>query len=80
LINHDGAIVVIDSRAGTPAAQAGIVKGDTVTSIDGKPTSSMTLQDIRKLFSGAPGTALQVGLTAKDGSKRTVTVTLRDYI
>jgi Aspartyl protease/PDZ domain len=80
LINHDGAMVVIDSRPGTPAAQAGIVKGDTIATIDGKPTSAMSLQDVRKLFSGAPGTALQVGLTAKDGSKRTVTVTLRDYI
>lgn len=80
LIDRDGAIAVIDSRPGTPAAQAGIAKGDTITSIDGKPTSSMSLQDIRKLFSGTPGTALQVGLTAKDGTKRTVTVTLRDYI
>ncbi|HTA39300.1 MAG TPA: aspartyl protease family protein [Candidatus Acidoferrales bacterium] len=80
LISRDGAITVLDSRAGTPAAQAGIVKGDTIATIDGKATSSMTLQDIRKLFSGTPGTALQVGLIAKDGSKRTVTVTLRDYI
>ena len=80
LISHDGAIVVLDSRPGTPAAQAGILKGDTISTIDGKPATSMSLQDIRKLFSGAPGTALQVGLTAKDGSKRTVTVTLRDYI
>jgi hypothetical protein len=80
LISREGAIAVLDSRPGTPAAQAGIVKGDTITSIDGKATSSMTLQDVRKLFSGAPGTSLQVGLTAKDGSKRTVTVTLRDFI
>jgi hypothetical protein len=80
LISHDGAIVVLDSRPGTPAAQAGIVKGDTIATIDGKPAASMSLQDVRKLFSGAPGTALQVGLTAKDGSKRTVAVTLRDFI
>ncbi len=80
LINRNGTITVFDSRPGTPAAQAGIVKGDTIATIDGKATSSMSLQDVRKLFSGAPGTALQVGLTAKDGSKRTVTVNLRDYI
>jgi Aspartyl protease/PDZ domain len=80
IVNHGGTYVVIDSRTGTPAQQAGIAKGDTIESIDGKPASSMSLQDLRAYFFEPPGTALQVGLVAKDGTKRTVTVTLRDFV
>jgi hypothetical protein len=80
LINKDGTILVMDSRPGTPAAQAGILKGDSIATIDGKPTTGMTLQDIRRLFMGAPGTVLQLGLVGKDGTKRNATVTLRDFV
>jgi hypothetical protein len=78
LINKSGSFVVLDARPGTPAAQAGIVKGDTIATIDGKPLAS--LQDVRQLFFGAPGTVLQIGLVAKDGTKRTVALTLRDFV
>ena len=71
---------MLDSRAGTPAAQAGIVKGDTIATIDGKAASTLSLQQLRAFFTGAPGTTLQIGLVGKDGTKRTVTVTLRDFV
>jgi hypothetical protein len=80
LINHGGAYVVLDARPGTPAALAGIVKGDTIVSIDGKPASSMSLREVRERFYGAPGTVLQVGIAAKDGTKRTVSLTLKDIV
>ena len=80
LLNRGGKYVVLEARAGTPAAQAGIAKGDTIDSIDGKPASTMTLQAVRQLFFGAPGTMLQIGLVAKDGTKRTVALTLRDFV
>ncbi len=80
LLNQGGKYVVLDARPGTPAAQAGIVPGDTIDTIDGKAASSMSLQAVRQLFFGAPGTALHLGLTAKDGTRRTVTLTLRDYV
>ncbi len=80
LINHGGAYVVIDSRPGTPAAAAGIVKGDVLATIDGQPTSSMSLEQVRQFFFGAPGTVLHLGLVGKDGTKRMITLTLRDYV
>lgn len=80
LLNRSGKYVVIDARPGTPAAQAGIAKGDTIETIDGKPASSMSLQAVRELFFGAPGTVLQIGLIGKDGGKRTVTLTLADIV
>lgn len=80
LLNRAGKYVVIDARPGTPAARAGIVKGDTLDTIDGKPASSMSLQAVRELFFGAPGTVLQIGLTGKDGAKRTVSLTLANIV
>jgi hypothetical protein len=80
LLNRAGKYVVLDARPGAPAAQAGIVKGDTIDSIDGKPASSMSLAAVRELFFGPPGTVLHFVLTAKDGTKRSVAVTLRDFV
>ena len=40
----------------------------------------MTLQQVRDLFYGAPGTAIRMTLTGKDGAQRDVVVTLRDYV
>jgi putative serine protease PepD len=37
--HHDGAEVVDTPKAGTPAASAGLRKGDVVTAVDGKPVT-----------------------------------------
>lgn len=75
LIAQGGRYVAIDARPGTPAARAGIVKGDALVTIDGKPAASMSLQAVRSLFLGTPGTVLRLGLAAADGSKCDVTLT-----
>ncbi|MGA8533954.1 MAG: aspartyl protease family protein [Candidatus Tumulicola sp.] len=80
LLNRSGKFVVLDARPGTAAAQAGILKGDTIATIDGKPASGMSLQAVRELFYGAPGTAIRLGLVGKDGTTRTVVLTLRDFV
>ena len=80
LLNHAGKYLVLDVRPGTPAADVGIVKGDTIVSVDGKAAADMTLQQVRELFYGTPGTAIRVTVSGKDGTQRDVVVTLRDYV
>ena len=80
LVSRGGKIVVADARPGTPAAAAGIARGETITSIDGKPAASMTLKDIRERFMGTPGTTHALVVGTKAGAARNVTLTLRDYV
>ncbi|MGP8099884.1 MAG: aspartyl protease family protein [Candidatus Cybelea sp.] len=80
LIRRAGVTVVADSRPGTPAASAGIAKGDAIASVDGSPTSGMSLSQIREIFSQAAGTVVTLQVTSKTGEQRTVKVTLADYV
>jgi putative serine protease PepD len=60
---------------GGPAATAGIVAGEAITSIDGKATpDSATLAEV--LAALTPGQAVKVDLATPSGSTSTVTVTL----
>ncbi|MFY9665835.1 MAG: aspartyl protease family protein [Candidatus Cybelea sp.] len=80
LIKRAGSIVVIDSRPGTPAANAGIVKGDVLDSINGTAAGTMLLGDVRDLLAQPAGTVVTLTVTGKDGSKRSVKFTLQDYV
>lgn len=79
LIDANGATMVLDARPGTPAAAAGLRKGDIILTVDGKPATSYTLARLRTLFSRSPGTIVR--LHVRSGSaEREVDVTLRDYV
>lgn len=80
LIKRGGSVIVVDSRPGTPAAAAGIVKGDSIVSIDGTPTSGMLLSDVRAALAKPAGTVLTLQIAAKDGTPRSVKLTLEDYV
>jgi hypothetical protein len=80
LIRRAGSIVVVDSRAGTPAANAGIGKGDVIVSLNGSPASGMSLADVRTAFAQPAGTVVTLLVTGKDGAQRTVKLTLADYV
>jgi hypothetical protein len=80
LIKRAGSVVVVDSRPGTPAAEAGIVKGDVIDSINGSPAGTMLLSDVRALLAQPAGTVVTLQLTGKDGARRTVRLTLQDYV
>ncbi|HVA33420.1 MAG TPA: aspartyl protease family protein [Candidatus Baltobacteraceae bacterium] len=80
LIDQGGKYVVIDARPGTPAAAAGIVRGDRIVSVDGTPASSLTLQQVRERFLEPPGTLLHLGVANKTGTTRVVDLTLSDWI
>lgn len=79
LAAFNGSVVVLAVRAGTPAATAGLAKGDAILSIDGKPASSYTLPQLRALLAEAPGTALHMHI--RSGTvERDVTLTLENYV
>ncbi|HZY96932.1 MAG TPA: aspartyl protease family protein [Candidatus Cybelea sp.] len=80
LIRRGDSVVVMDSRPGTPAANAGIVKGDSIASINGSPVNTMLLSQIRDLFAQPTGTVVTLVVTGKDGTRRSVKITLRDYV
>jgi len=80
LIRRGDSVVVADSRPGTPAANAGVVKGDTIASINGAPANTLLLSQIRGMLSQPNGTVVTLGITGKDGTQRSVKITLRDYV
>jgi putative serine protease PepD len=70
----DGVLVAAVVPGG-PAARAGIVAGDLVTSVAGKPTP--TPGELSKVLAGeTPGHSVPVGLLRASGQRTTVTVTL----
>jgi hypothetical protein len=80
LITQGGKIIVADVRPGTPAATAGLVRGDVLATVDGHDSGTLGLAAVRDLLHGAPGTAVSLHVVAKDGTARDVSLTLRDYV
>jgi hypothetical protein len=80
LIDRNGAIVVADARPGTPAAGSGVLKGESIKSVNGQSAATLGLGGIRQLFLGATGTKLQLEVSGKDGTVRPVTLVLSDYV
>jgi Aspartyl protease/PDZ domain len=78
LLNNGGAITIIDVRPGTPAAQAGLVKGEVITTLNG--SSALNLRDVRNVFLGEHGTVVHLVVTSKDGTTHNVDLTLADYV
>ena len=77
LINS-GAIAIVDVRSGTPAAKAGLAKGDVITSVNG--SSTLSLREVRDVFRGEPGTLVHLLVKSKDGATHAIDLTLADYV
>ena len=75
---NSGAITIVDVRPGTPAAKAGLAKGDVITSVNG--SSTLSLRQVRDVFWGEPGTVVHLLVKSKDGATRAVDLTLADYV
>lgn len=63
---QDGLLMVISPLKGSPAEKAGLLPGDYVYLVDGKPTSDMTLFDAITAIRGAPGTSVELTIIRKD--------------
>jgi hypothetical protein len=80
LIDQDGVYTVLSTMAGTPSATAGLVKGDTIVSVNGAAASSMTLAALRAVLAGSAGSVVRLHIKGPAGNERDVTLTLADYV
>lgn len=77
---EDGMPKVISPIEDTPAARAGIMAGDIITHIDGKPTKGMPLGDAIKLMRGEPKTSIVLTIKRQENEKPVVVTIVRDLI
>ena len=64
--HKDGALIVITPLKGTPAEAAGIIAGDHVAAIDGKPTDGVSTEKAVSQIRGPIGTTVDLTLV-RDG-------------
>jgi C-terminal processing protease CtpA/Prc len=77
LVWRNGAVVVRAVDRGSPADAAGIIGGDTIVVVDGKPATDLDI--VRSQFVGSPGQSVKV--TYQRGTRRAdVTLALRNLI
>ena len=69
-------VTISDVVAGTPADQAGLKVGDTITTIDGKKVTKGTAL-VDDIASRKPGTKIQLGFV-RNGKQMEATVTIAD--
>lgn len=77
--DETGTIEVLDARADTPAADAGIASGDTIVASDGAVVVPTDLPALRRTLMEPAGTTVTLRV-ARDGVPRDVTLTLRDFV
>lgn len=72
---RDGAIVVVAPLPETPAERAGIVSGDRIVEVDGKPTEHFSQDDAVRSLRGREGTQVTVKVV-RSGATDLLTFTL----
>ncbi len=59
---RDGKIVIIAPIEGTPAATAGLIRGDEIVGVDGTDVRGQALDDVVDMMRGIPGTSVIVSV------------------
>jgi carboxyl-terminal processing protease len=57
---RDSGITVIGALPGTPAERAGIMTGDRIVEIEGRPTHGLTQEEALRALRGAPGSTVHL--------------------
>ena len=78
--SEDGQPKVISPIEDTPAFRAGVLAGDIITHIDGKPTKGMTLNEAIKLMRGEPNTSIVLTISRPGRDKPLDVSIVRDII
>ncbi len=63
----DGVLMVISPIEGTPAFYGGVLAGDRIIEIDGKPTDNLSIDEAVARLTGKPGTAVTIRVRHEDG-------------
>ncbi len=63
----DGRVVVVSAMEGSPAAEAGVLSGDVIISVDGMPLDPQDVDDTVLRLRGEPGTQVRLTLTRDGG-------------
>jgi carboxyl-terminal processing protease len=72
--NSSNELEIMDSIAGTPAAKAGLQPQDVITTINGKTTAGMTVDNAVDEIRGQAGTKVTLGIL-RNGNNISVTIT-----
>jgi serine protease Do len=75
-LKQSGGVLIGDVTAGTPAAQAGIERGDVILEVDGQKVEDSNQLKLR-ISQMSPGTSVKLRVL-HDGSERTVTAKLAE--
>jgi hypothetical protein len=75
----DGGIQVVDVNPESAAAKAGLVAGDEIVDVQGKPAAHWELGDLREAFKGDVGTKIALVVRSK-GAEHPVDLALADQI
>ncbi|MEO1400057.1 MAG: S41 family peptidase [Cyanobacteria bacterium J06635_1] len=67
-------IVVVDTIAGSPAAQSDIRSGDRIIMVDGRATEQLSVESVSQLIRGEQGSQVTITLE-RDGASETVVLT-----
>ncbi len=77
---ENGQITVVSPIEDTPAFRAGLLPGDIILSIDGKPTQELTLQEVVSRIRGTKGTAVELSIVHPNSNKPETISIIRDSI
>ncbi len=61
-----GALLIVRTITGSPAERAGIVAGDRIIAVDGKPTAELSTDEAASLLTGEEGSIAYVTLAARE--------------
>lgn len=72
---ENGHLKVISPIVGSPAYRAGVIAGDEIVEIEGKPVRGMSLDDAIRLMKGPPGTSVTFKVL-HPGERKPVSITV----
>jgi carboxyl-terminal processing protease len=80
IVNDEGSIKIVECFDDSPAFKAGILPGDVLSMIDGRPIKDQTLLDIVKQLRGERRTEVILTVEREGPAKPLVFRIIRDYI